>query len=75
VLLEHRDFLDRMSEILIATEVVDGKDLKEYFEGTRPIPTSEELERISANNGRRQPPSGPEIAISGLPPVPPMPDP
>jgi cell division protease FtsH len=73
VLLEHRDFLDRMSEILIATEVVDGKDLKEYFEGAKPIPTREQLDKLVESNGRQEPPSGPEIAILGVPPAPPMP--
>jgi len=78
VLLEHREFLDRMSDLLMATEVVDGKDLRAYFDGTKPIPTSEELEKIAANHGRRReepkPQRGPDIVVSGEPAIPPMPD-
>ena len=78
VLLEHREFLDRMSDLLMATEVVDGKDLRAYFDGTKPIPTSEELETIAANHGRRReepkPQEGPDIVVSGEPAIPPMPD-
>jgi len=78
VLLEHREFLDRMSDLLMATEVVDGKDLRAYFDGTKSIPTSEELEKIAANHGRRReepkPQGGPDIVVSGEPAIPPMPD-
>jgi cell division protease FtsH len=76
VLLEHREFLDRMSDLLMATEVIDGKDLKEYFEGKKPIPDREEMDRIAANNGRLQPQTGPDVTVSGepqLPQIPPMP--
>ncbi len=75
VLLDHRDFLEQMSELLMATEVIDGKDLREYFEGTKPIPTREEMDQIAANNGRLQPQTGPDITVSGEPQIPPMPKP
>jgi cell division protease FtsH len=52
VLNEHRDFLEKMSRILILTEVIDGPDLNAYFEGSKPIPTIEELRREMAGNGR-----------------------
>ena len=52
VLNEHRDFLEKMSRILILTEVIDGPDLNAYFEGSKPIPTVEELRREMAGNGR-----------------------
>ena len=52
VLNEHRNFLEKMSRILILTEVIDGPDLKAYFEGTKPIPTIEELRREMTGNGR-----------------------
>jgi cell division protease FtsH len=53
VLNEHREFLEKMSEILILTEVIDGPDLHAYFEGTKPIPSLEELRRAVEGNGRR----------------------
>jgi cell division protease FtsH len=53
VLTEHREFLEKMSEILILTEVIDGPDLHAYFEGTKPIPSVEELRRSVEGNGGR----------------------
>ena len=41
-----------MSRILILTEVIDGPDLQAYFEGSKPIPTVEELRREMTGNGR-----------------------
>ncbi len=67
VLLEHRDFLDRMAELLMVTEVIDGKDLKAYFEGTLPIPDVEELRR-QRGNGRRT--STSETSVRGTAPEP-----
>ncbi len=52
VLNEHHDFLEKMSRILILTEVIDGPDLQAYFEGSKPIPTVEELRREMTGNGR-----------------------
>ena len=68
VLLEHRDFLERMAELLMVTEVIDGKDLKAYFEGTLPIPDVEELRR-QRGNGRRTA-AGEEAAVPGTTPEP-----
>ncbi|GIU98624.1 MAG: ATP-dependent zinc metalloprotease FtsH [Actinomycetota bacterium] len=69
VLTEHRAFLDRMAELLMVTEVIDGKDLKAYFEGTKPIPDVEELRR-GRGNGRQTRPAD-AAAPHAVPPPPP----
>jgi len=65
--LEHRPFLEQMSQILIVTEVIDGPDLHAYFEGTKPIPSLEDLRRDVQGNGRgataESSPTGPDIVI------------
>ncbi|HEX6331019.1 MAG TPA: ATP-dependent zinc metalloprotease FtsH [Actinomycetota bacterium] len=67
VLSEHREFLEKMAEILILTEVIDGPDLHGYFDGTKPIPSSEELRRsVTGENGRRAAdlaPAGPDVVV------------
>jgi cell division protease FtsH len=66
VLTEHRGFLEQMSEILIATEVIDGPDLHAYFAGTKPIPTPEQLPQNVEGNGRREVSEagrGPEVIV------------
>jgi cell division protease FtsH len=67
VLSEHRSFLEQMSEILILTEVIDGADLRAYFDGDKPVPSVEDLRRELRGNGSRsqdQPaPSGPDVVI------------
>jgi len=65
VLEQYRRFLEQMSQILIVTEVIDGPDLHAYFEGSKPIPTVEELRReISANGSRRDAaPTGPDVVV------------
>jgi cell division protease FtsH len=66
VLNEHREFLEKMSRILILTEVIDGPDLTAYFEGTKPIPTIEELRREMSGNGRvggETAPTGPDVVV------------
>ena len=40
ILKEHRELLNRLSALLIATEVIDGDELKAYFEGRKEIPES-----------------------------------
>jgi cell division protease FtsH len=71
VLTEHRRFLEQMSEILIVTEVIDGPDLHAYFDGTKPIPSAEELRRDVSGNGSpsTRSPSGPDVVVQ--PPAPP----
>jgi cell division protease FtsH len=65
VLNEHRDFLEKMSRILILTEVIDGPDLHAYFEGSKPIPTIEELRREMTGNGRERDTvaTGPDVVL------------
>jgi cell division protease FtsH len=66
VLNEHREFLEKMSRILILTEVIDGPDLTAYFEGSRPIPTIEELKREMSGNGRvggESAGTGPDVVV------------
>jgi cell division protease FtsH len=72
VLTEHRELLERLSEILIVTEVIDGPDLHAYFEGTKPIPSVEELRRRVAGNGSAAPStvSGPDLIVQPPPPPP-----
>jgi hypothetical protein len=65
VLLQHRGFLEQMSQILIVTEVIDGPDLRAYFEGTKPIPDVDDLRREMRQNGKRgegTPPS-PDVIV------------
>jgi cell division protease FtsH len=38
VLTEQRPLLDKLSALLVVTEVVEGDDLKAYVDGTKPIP-------------------------------------
>ena len=41
VLQERRELLDKLSRVLMATEVIEGTDLKEYAENRKPIPEPE----------------------------------
>jgi hypothetical protein len=65
VLTRHRGLLDQLSKILIVNEVIDGEDLQAYFDGSKPIPTPEELEAQlrSTRDTDSQVPSGPDIVI------------
>jgi cell division protease FtsH len=68
VLTEHRTFLEQLSEVLIVTEVIDGPDLHAYFEGTKPIPTVEELRREMGGDGAapkeaERTPTGPDVVV------------
>ncbi len=45
ILTKDRDLLDRLAKVLIAREVIDGKELHAFVEGKVPIPTEEELKR------------------------------
>ena len=62
VLTRHREMLDQLSKILIVNEVIDGPDLHAYFEGTKPIPSPEDLAREAASNGGRGS-GGPDIVV------------
>jgi cell division protease FtsH len=72
VLREHRAFLQQLSEILILTEVIDGPDLHAYFDGSKPIPSADDLRRELASNGQRSTAvTGPDVVVQ--PPPPPRP--
>ncbi|MGE5459426.1 MAG: ATP-dependent zinc metalloprotease FtsH [Solirubrobacterales bacterium] len=70
VLRQHRAFLDTMADLLMVTEVIDGKDLLEYFEGTKPVPDIDALRRERGNGGPRasEESVGPEIIVTPPPP-------
>jgi cell division protease FtsH len=75
ILTENRELLNRLSALLIATEVIDGDELKGYVEGTNEIPDPASVRA----------PARPEVAAASavpaeataravkLPPAPPMP--
>ena len=65
VLTRYRGLLEQLSKILIVNEVIDGPDLQAYFDGSKPIPTPEELEAqlIRDHDADRGVPSGPDIVI------------
>jgi cell division protease FtsH len=67
VLTRHRPFLEQMSQILILTEVIDGPDLKAYFDGTKPIPSAEDLRRDLGADGHAdhppETPPGPDVIV------------
>jgi cell division protease FtsH len=74
VLAEHRAFLEHMAELLQVTEVIDGPDLHAWFEGSRPAPSSEEIDRMRADgraaktNGEAV--TGPDAIVQPTPPRP-----
>jgi cell division protease FtsH len=83
VILEaHRDLLDKLSELLLVTETVDGDDLKAFAEGTKVIPDptvlrqeNEARERHEAAAAAAMPQhtkDGREPRLN-MPPAPPMP--
>jgi cell division protease FtsH len=78
ILNENRSLLDQLSALLIATEVIDGDELKAYVEGTKPIPDPATIAPIvrpaPAASQERAPAEPTPVARSvSLPPAPPMP--
>jgi cell division protease FtsH len=79
VLSKRRDLLDRLSDLLMVTEVIDGEELTGYASGDRPIPTPDEARAKQSQNGQTEKkattPSGPDIVLhgeeAGVPPPPP----
>jgi len=77
ILEKDRDLLNRLSDVLIEREVIDGKNLRDYVDGDVPIPTKDELAKEAAEkrseNGKADGPipAGPQIVTSvhqdGLP--------
>jgi cell division protease FtsH len=83
LLLEHRDLLDRLGELLLVVETIDGEELEAYTSGTKPIPDSATLAREAekadeaaaavaedARQAERNRVAGQRIV---MPPAPPMP--
>ncbi len=62
------DLLPRLSKVLMAKEVIEGKELKAYLERTEPIPSDEELERI--RHERAPAPDAPTAPITPSPTAP-----
>ena len=76
ILKENRDLLNRLSALLIATETIDGNDLKAYVEGTKQIPDPSTVvrpERPHVAAATAAPERTPGAAAVTLPPAPPMP--
>jgi cell division protease FtsH len=63
ILESRRELLDKLSRLLMAREVIEGKELREFSEGTKPIPEGEELEAEKAQ-AQETKPSGPEIVAA-----------
>jgi cell division protease FtsH len=77
ILTENRSLLDRLSALLIATEVIDGDELKAYVQGTKEIPDPETVRPIAkpaAASQEKVPAEPTPVGRSvSLPPAPPMP--
>jgi hypothetical protein len=76
VLEAQRDLLDRLADLLMVNEVIEGSDLSGYVGGTKPIPTAEEARaRLAESGNGRRTPSGPDIIgqqqTQAIPPPPP----
>jgi cell division protease FtsH len=55
ILRDRKDLLDRLSQLLMVREVMEGKDLKAYVEGEEQIPEpGQERERLKAEREERQ---------------------
>ncbi len=75
VLENRRELLDRLSDLLMVTEVIDGDDLNAYVSGDRAIPAADEARSKQAQNGQARQGAGPDIVLSpeqgsGMPPPP-----
>jgi cell division protease FtsH len=77
ILTENRDLLNRLSALLIATEVIDGDELKSYVEGKKEIPdptTIRPMPKPERSADRDTVPAEPTPARAvSMPPAPPMP--
>jgi cell division protease FtsH len=76
ILNENRDLLNRLAALLIATEVIDGDELKAYVEGTKPIPdptTIRPIPQPAAAEERAPAEPTPVARAVSIPPAPPMP--
>jgi cell division protease FtsH len=77
ILEQNRDLLDRLSALLIATEVIDGDELKAYVDGTKEIPDPSTIRptlRPAPAKERDTVPAETTAAHAvSMPPAPPMP--
>ena len=76
ILEKERDLLDKLSDVLIEREVIEGADLRDYVAGEKPIPTKQELreeqEQKQRDNGQgkaQEIKTGPDIIASSPPRV------
>ena len=76
IITRHRGFLDQMADLLMKVEVLDGDDLKDYFEGVRDIPSAEEVAAEQAvRAAERRKDTGPDIITHPGPTLPTPPTP
>jgi cell division protease FtsH len=79
ILERDRELLDKLSDVLIEREVIEGTELREYASGSKPIPNKDELRRETAErasqNGQKtkEEASGPDLIASAPPPLLPEP--
>jgi cell division protease FtsH len=75
ILTENRELLNRLSALLIATEVIDGDELKAYVDGTKEIPDPSTVSPVARPTAEpdRAPAEPTAVRSVGLPPAPPMP--
>ena len=73
ILSERRPMLDRLSELLMTSEVIEGEDLLAYFEGRRPVPGAGEAAMMA--QARADALLAPDIAPASEVPPPPVPPP
>ena len=78
ILEKNRDLLNRLSALLIATEVIDGDELKAYAEGTKEIPDPATIRPTprpeASRDGEKVPAEQTVVARAvAMPPAPPMP--
>jgi cell division protease FtsH len=82
ILIERRQLLDDLAELLLVTETIDGNDLEGYATGSKPIPTTEQARqqnraRVDAAAAvaaeRTAPIIHPAPSRPSMPPVPPIP--
>ena len=73
ILSERRPMLDRLSELLMTSEVIEGEDLLGYFEGRQPVPGAGEAARMA--QARADALLAPDIAPASKVPLPPAPPP
>jgi cell division protease FtsH len=78
ILQNNRELLNRLSALLIATEVIDGDELKAYAEGRKEIPdpaTIRPTPRPEPSHDGEKAPAEPTVVgrAVAMPPAPPMP--